>query len=143
MPSDWFTAHAPALPTEAEEIWRYSRISELDLGAYSPAAEAGGEGVPAEVESLLAAIGPRSGLAVTRNGHVVVSENVTSCDEVDTVAHQPDAFAVLNSALAPCPLLIDVPNGKAFEQPFVVVHWIDGDGAAVFPRTVVRVGEAA
>ena len=32
MPSDWFTAHAPTLPTEAEEIWRYSRISELDLG---------------------------------------------------------------------------------------------------------------
>src|SRR5947199_10601406 len=76
MSSDWFTAHAPALPTEAEEIWRYSRISELDLRSYSPAGEAGGDGVPAAVESLLAAIGERSGLAVTRNGHLAVSEGV-------------------------------------------------------------------
>src|SRR3954463_9224155 len=76
--TDWFTAAAGELPTEAEEIWRYSRISELDLGAYAPATAAtvdgAGAGVPAGVESLLAAIGPRSALAVTRNGHLVVSE---------------------------------------------------------------------
>src|SRR5947199_10798426 len=74
MPSDWFTAHAPTLPTEAEEIWRYSRISDLDLGAYTPAVEAGGDGIPAEIDALLASIGDRAGLAVTRNGHLVVSE---------------------------------------------------------------------
>src|SRR4051794_6383317 len=105
--TDWFTATAGELPTEAEEIWRYSRISELDLGAYTPAPPAAdrGEGVPAEVESLLAAIGPRSALAVTRNGHLVVAEGVGRAGSVGEVAHNPDAFAALNTAFAADPIL--------------------------------------
>src|SRR5436190_19281401 len=141
--TDWFTATAGELPTEAEEIWRYSRISELDLGAYAPAPGAMGDGVPSEVESLLAAIGSRSAFAVTRNGHLVVSEGVVRAETLGEVAHNPDAFAALNTALTADPILIDVPNGKAVRDPIVIVHWIDSDDVAVFPRTVVRVGEAA
>src|SRR4051812_30112514 len=149
--TDWFTAAAGELPTEAEEIWRYSRISELDLGAYAPATAAtvdgagAGAGVPAGVESLLAAIGPRSALAVTRNGHLVVSEGdaVSRAETLGQVAHNPDAFATLNTAFVADPIFIDVPNGKAVREPIVVVHWLDSDGVAVFPRVVVHVGEAA
>src|SRR5436190_11752176 len=138
--TDWFTASAGELPTEAEEIWRYSRISELDLGAYAPASGAASDGLPAEVESLLAAIGPRSAFAVTRNGHLVVSEGVGRAETLGEVAHNPDAFATLNTAFAADPVLIEVPNGKAVREPIVIVHWIDSDDVAVFPRIVVHVG---
>src|SRR4051794_22589690 len=57
-----------ALPTEAEEIWRYSRISELDLDAFRPAPP-GGKGIPSGVQSLLEAVGPRAGLIITRDGY--------------------------------------------------------------------------
>src|SRR5438552_13631080 len=143
--TDWFTASAGELPTEAEEIWRYSRISELDLGAYRPAEAAGAGGVPVEVESLLAAIGTRSALVVTSNGHLVVSEGsgIGRAETLGEAAHNPDAFAALNTALVPDPILIEVPNGKAIREPIVIVHWLDADEVAAFPRVVVRVGEAA
>ena len=56
---------AASLPTEAEEIWRYSRVSEIDLDAYSPAGEGnhranghgeGGPAMPAELADVLAAV---------------------------------------------------------------------------------------
>ena len=60
------------LPTEAEEVWRYSRIGELDLDAYSPLAPdvATDSGVPEPLERVLAVAGARAGLVVLRNGRV-------------------------------------------------------------------------
>jgi len=81
-------------PTDADEIWRYSRISELDLGAYAPAPGAMGDGVPSEVESLLAAIGPRSAFAVTRNGHLVVSEGVGRAETLDDLLPACDVLSI-------------------------------------------------
>src|SRR5205823_13683535 len=63
---------AAELPTEAEEIWRYSRISELDLDTYAPADTSGPapEGVPPAVAALLEADGDRAGLIVVVNGRI-------------------------------------------------------------------------
>ena len=58
-----------------------------------------------------------------------------------------DALVRLNDAFLPGVLSIDVPSGVVVDRPIVVVHWCgpdaSGDGAApaVFPRTVVRVGD--
>src|SRR5436853_538326 len=64
------------LPTEAEEIWRYSRISQLDLGAYTPtpAARPVAGGVPKAVEPGLASIAGRAGLVVVSDGRLVHAE---------------------------------------------------------------------
>src|SRR5438552_16627137 len=62
------------LPTEAEEIWRYSRISQLDLDAYAPIRGDGESGVPAEAAAGIDTIGSRAGLVVTRNGRVAHGE---------------------------------------------------------------------
>src|SRR4029077_3284702 len=59
------------LPTEAEEIWRYSRISELDLDTYTPVRGDGEAGVPDGVRPGVEAVGPHAGLIVTRNGSIV------------------------------------------------------------------------
>jgi hypothetical protein len=62
-------------PTERAEIWRYSRIGELDLSKYRPvpATQMGEPGVePAPGGGPIAAeAGERSGLVVVRNGRVV------------------------------------------------------------------------
>ena len=58
------------LPTEAEEIWRYSRISELDLDRYSPVQTEPETGVPGAAVDSIEAVGARAGLLVTRNGVV-------------------------------------------------------------------------
>ena len=64
-----------AWPTSAEEIWRYSRIGDLDLDRFRPvpAALLGEPGVePAPGGGPVAAeAGERSGLIVVRNGRVV------------------------------------------------------------------------
>jgi Fe-S cluster assembly protein SufD len=147
------------LPTEAEEVWRYSRISQLDLDAFAPVEAGGNPGVPEGVVAAIEEVGPRAGLLVTRNGRVahveldpdvtgrgVVLGDVLDADNGDDLlgsvaASATDAFTELATAFLTGGALVQVPPGVAVERPIVVVHWIDAEGAAVFPRTVVRVGE--
>ena len=61
-----------SLPTEAEEIWRYSRISSLDLDAYAPVTGgAPGAGIPSAVASVIASVSPAAGVVVLHNGRIV------------------------------------------------------------------------
>jgi Fe-S cluster assembly protein SufD len=149
------------LPTEAEEIWRYSRISQLDLDAFTPILGDGESGVPAEAVPAIDAVGPRVGLIVTRNGRVAHVEldpslagrgvevgDVLSAGDGDDLlgsvaASSTDAFTELATAFVTGGALVRVPAGVVVDEPIVVVHWVDRDGAAVFPRTVVVLGEDA
>ncbi|MDP9074723.1 MAG: Fe-S cluster assembly protein SufD [Actinomycetota bacterium] len=154
-----------SLPTEAEEVWRYSRIADLDLDHYQPASQtdgtagtwAQGDGpeIPAAVKPILDAIGGRSALIVTGTGGTgligPVADGVTialAADEGEQVAPgqvsgEPDAFVMLNAAFVDRPLSVGVARGKVVVDPIVVVHWVDGEGAASFPRTVVTLAEGA
>src|SRR5579862_7534155 len=65
-------------PTADEEIWRYSRIGELDLARYRPFAEAelgrpGDERAPGG-GPWAAEAGPHSAMLVVRDGRVVHHE---------------------------------------------------------------------
>jgi Fe-S cluster assembly protein SufD len=154
-------------PTAAEEIWRYSRIGELDLDRFRPVpAELLGEpGVePAPGGGPVAAeAGERSGLVVVRNGRVVhhslddalVAKGVEVCGlatcEADAVDGflgvasdaSPDAFTALHDAFLPGGAVVKVPAGVVVDRPVVVLHWSEGDGLASFPHTLVIAGEAA
>src|SRR5438270_1466424 len=149
------------LPTEAEEIWRYSRISQLDLDQYAPVDGDGERGVPSGAVAGIDAVGPRTGLLVSRNGRVshveldpvlqergvVVGDVLHATDGDDLLgsvaATSTDAFTELATAFVTSGALVRVPAGVTVEEPIVVVHWVDRDGAAVFPRTVVVLGEDA
>jgi Fe-S cluster assembly protein SufD len=149
------------LPTEAEEIWRYSRISQLDLDGYAPVAGDAERGVPAGAGTGIEAVGPRAALLVTRNGRVshveldpalqergVVVGDVLDADDGDDLvgsvaSSSTDAFTELATAFVTGGALVRVPAGVVVDQPIVVGHWVDRDGAAVFPRTVVLLGEDA
>jgi Fe-S cluster assembly protein SufD len=148
-------------PTADEEIWRYSRIGDLDVDRYEPMDEAalgavgvenaGGGGVVA------AEAGSRSGLVVVRDGRVVhhelddalAAKGVVVCDlatcEGEDVGRwlgqcsdaSPDAFTTLHDAFLAGGAFIRVPAGVVVEEPIVVLHWSEGDGMASFPHTLV------
>ena len=147
-------------PTDEEEVWRYSRIADLDIDAYGPApAGPSGDAPGGEVTDLLDAIGERAALVMTWNGSVVRTESsespatkglvVTGADDwsgdmgFDAVAGAADAFGLLNEAYAPAPIYVDIPAGVFLERPIVVVHWVASDDISVLPRLMVRAGEAS
>ena len=150
------------LPTDAEEVWRYSRIGSLDLGAYGPAPLADGAmaELPPPLRAALDGVGERAGLLVLRNGRVThveldpvlagkgvvlgtLSAAPDGADLLGSVAGPADAFVDLSTAFLAEGALVRVPRGVAVEQPVVVVHWVDAEGSAVFPRLVVQTGEAS
>jgi len=156
-----------AWPTADQEIWRYSRVGELDLDGYSPftpemQGEPGAESAPGG-GPIAAEAGARSGLVVVRNGRVVhhsldeslIAEGVRVCgfatcdrDEVEEVLGtcsdvSPDAFTALHDAFLVGGAFVKVPKGVVVEHPIVVLHWSEGDGFASFPHTLVVAEEGA
>jgi Fe-S cluster assembly protein SufD len=148
-------------PTAAEEIWRYSRIGDLDLGRYRPVpaeqmGQPGDEPAPGG-GPVAAEAGERSGLVVVRNGRVVHHAldpeleargvrvcGIATCDAEEIASTlgvcsdaSPDAFTVLHDAFLAGGAFVKVPRGVAVEQPIVVLHWSEGDGLASFPHTLV------
>jgi Fe-S cluster assembly protein SufD len=98
---------------------------------------------------------------VVRNGHLVhveladdlaargvrlgaVGEHPDGERLIGAVATEPsDVFAALNDIYAPQPVVLDVPAGVVVPHPVIVVDWVDAEGAAVFGRLLVRLGEDA
>lgn len=146
----WERFSALPRPTESEEIWRYSRIDDLDLEAYAPLSatqppELGA--LPPDLLHFLDAAGPGSVRLVTRNGGAGQLTGAQPGLEV-TSSHEPrpaepagDAWAALNGAFTLEPWTVRVAPGRAIAAPLVLVHWLDCEGAAIFPSVSVEVGE--
>ena len=150
----------PTLPSTDEEVWRYSRVADIDLDEWAPA-PLPEPGIPGPVADLLAALPDRAATVVVRNGVVVHAEiapayeskglyagrlvdGPTGDDALGSVAGEgPDVFAALNDARLVDPVLVSVPAGVAIDRPVLVVDWVDADGAAVYPRLVVRLAADA
>src|SRR3954452_21090967 len=74
------------LPSTEEEVWRYSRISELDLDAYAPAAAGEAAPVPAQIEGALATVPRRAATVVVVNGRLAHLDVPGSGIEVGVLA---------------------------------------------------------
>jgi len=148
---------AAELPRPEEEVWRYSRIGELDLSDWTPAAGGNGTGAPLVVD-----VAPDAAVTVTvLDGSVVMSAlpeewtakgvvvaSASTLDEsvagLGTVALDgPDVFATLNDAFATDPIVVSVPRGVRLDAPVLVANHITAAGTAMFPRLVVRLAEGA
>ena len=173
---DWLVARRVAAaerladivwPTSAEEIWRYSRIGDLDLDRYRPltADELGVPGVERAPGGgpWAAEAGAHAGMLVVRDGRVVHAEldptleakgvrlcDLATCDDDETrrflggaSSQSADAFTVLHDAFLAGGAFVLVPDGVDVEQPIVVLHWCDGEQISSFPHTLVVAGAAS
>jgi Fe-S cluster assembly protein SufD len=103
------------VPTTDAEIWRYSRIEELDLAAYEPHAHT------PQVR------GPQD--------HVHAGVDLVDLFPDD----RPDVFAELNARFAATTHVL-VPAGVVVDQPILVTHVVPSGGAMVSPRLVIEAG---
>jgi Fe-S cluster assembly protein SufD len=103
-------AAATPLPGADEEIWRYSRIDEIDLSRYP---------YIASQPTVTGAAGCLSGL-----------------EETDAEVPAPDLFADWNAALSE-PVVLRTRRGQVLEQAIVVDHVVP-DGATTCPRLVIH-----
>jgi Fe-S cluster assembly protein SufD len=150
------------LPSESEEVWRYTPIDGLVLDEFAPP---GNEAPAPAGDQLLAALttalGAVAGSVLVHNGRAGAftapgpggagegrafafgrAEDVPgSPGLLGAVLEGGDALVRLNDAFAPDPVFVDVPAGVDVGAPLLVVHWCDD--ASAFPRTCVRVGEGA
>jgi Fe-S cluster assembly protein SufD len=154
-------------PTDAEEIWRYSRIDELDLDRFRPpsrdeSGEPGPEPAPGG-GPVAAEAGERAGLVVVRNGRVVHHElddalagkgvvvcGLATCEQADVAEvlgscsqASPDSFTVLHDAFLTGGAFIKVPAGVVVDKPIIVLHWSEGEGLVTFPHTLVVADESS
>ena len=149
------------LPTVEQEVWRYSRIPELNLAAYAPIPPDTSlpTGVLDRVRVVLEALGDRAAVVALFNGRVVHVEveaataalgvQVGRLVDLDPAGHTlgsltgeaVTAFGQLHDAFSTDPVLVRVPAGVVVPAPVVVVHWTDAAGSATFPHLVVDAGE--
>lgn len=150
------------MPSTDEELWRYSRIDDLDLDGYTLSDGPGRGGVSSHVPDVLGALVDRAATVVARNGRVVdveVDEGLAAkgllvgpAAEGDVgvlggalsnegpTPSATDAFTLLNDAAQLEPVVVRIPDGLVLPAPVVVVHVTEGDRVAAFPRLVVHAG---
>jgi Fe-S cluster assembly protein SufD len=147
-----------ALPSESEEVWRYTPINSLVLDDFAPPAHDGPAPAGDQLLSTLTtALGAVAGSVLVHNGRASTF-NVSGGDGtgatglafggaddvpgssvmLGSVQEGGDALVRLNDAFAPDPVFVDVADGAQVDAPVLIVHWCDATSA--FPRTAVRAG---
>ena len=104
------------MPSPSEEIWRYSRIGDLDLSQFQPGA-------------AVTTVSGADGLAVDDTLIAGLVDSMTVHDLFDEL-----------SAAHHRTVGITVPAGKVLTEPIVVTHRVTTDGVAAYPRLVVHAG---
>ena len=100
---------ATPFPTPQQEIWRYSRIAELQLDTFT-------------YGTLTTTVAGAAGIQV---------------DHADAACgDELDLFAELNRAFMSA-VFLRIPAGRVVAEPIVVTHRVDSDGHAFFPRLVI------
>lgn len=120
-------------PTPDEEMWRYSRISELSLDDYTPH----------QCPSTVTNSDLPTGVAVTKIFRGDSLPEGVRPDLFDALAvpnEQSLVFEDLNLAFMDV-VLVSVKANVVCEQPLVVTHELTDQGAAYFPRLVIDAGE--
>ena len=161
--------HALPVPSQETEEWRYTDLSELDLG-FAPWT-AGGyadnlDEVPPQVMGSVGAVGERAGLQIQRNSEVLTSHldpelasrGVLLMDLDEAGEQHPDLvaphlhslvpssrtkFTAMHAAFRTGGTFLYVPPAVTVELPLQTLTYLDAEGAAIFPHTLIVVGQDA
>jgi Fe-S cluster assembly protein SufD len=155
--------HALPIPSQETEEWRYTDVErfDLDLRAFAPGGSAGNlDEVPDEVLAAAGDVGDRAGLQIQRNSEVMVThldpelerQRVWFGDLDRAAAERPELvepylhtlvashrskFTALHAAFRTGGTLLYVPRDVRVELPLQTLTYLDADGAAIFPHTLL------
>ena len=104
------------MPTASEEVWRYSRIGELNLDSYSPGL----------VTTKIAELGTL-GLLVSNTTKVTPREPVDVFEELNLRNAQVTA--------------ISVARNQVVGEPIIITHALNESGVIAYPRLVIDAQE--
>src|SRR4029453_13277364 len=157
------------IPSQETEEWRYT---DLEGFGFAPGPVGGGgpaenlDQVPEEILAAAGQVGERAGLQIQRNSEVVVThldpaltgKGVWFGNLDRAIAERPELvephlhalvpasrskFTALHAAFRSAGTFLYVPPGVEVGLPVQAMTWIDTEDAAVFPRTLLVVGENA
>ncbi len=157
------------VPSHETEEWRYTDLStfDLDFSPFTPGARAADlDDVPAEVLAAAGAVGERAGLQIQHNSTVMMThldpalaaKGVLFCDLDEAVDEHPELverhlhrlvptnrtkFTALNGAFRTGGTFLYVPPDVSVALPLQTFTYLDADGAAVFPHTLMVVDRGA
>ena len=141
------------VPSQETEEWRYTDLSDFSLD-FVPHAPGHGDGAPPTDSDGLAAsiLQHTSSVVMTTSGQDLESRGVIFCDldlaaekypELvdpnlhDLVPTDRTKFTALHGAFRTGGTFLYVPADVGVEMPLQTVTYLDADGAAVFPHTLL------
>jgi len=151
------------VPSQETEEWRYTDLSEFELD-FEPFAD-GGTAEDLNRHGLLAAAaisGERAGLQIQRNGTVLSTQRSGALDDRNAwfgsidealetrrelvephlhtlVPADRTKFTALHAAFRTGGTFLHVPRDTAMQLPIQTLTYLDSDGAAIFPHTLIVV----
>ena len=157
------------IPSQETEEWRYTDLSDfaLDFTPYTPGGRAQNlDDVPAEILAAAGAVGERAGLLIQHDSDVMLShldpalaaKGVLFTDLDAAAAEHPDLignalhslvptdrskFLAMHGAFRTGGTFLYVPRDTVVELPLQTLTWLDADGIAVFPHTLIVVEAGA
>ena len=158
------------MPSPTTEEWRYTDLRQLDLDSYLPHAPEpvapSLDGVHPDVVAAGGEVGDRAGLSFQHNSTVVSTHLdpaleakgvvFTSLDDAaerhpgllkgrlhTLVPPERNRFTALHAAFRTGGTFVHVPAGVEVELPLQSLTYVDRDGLAVFPHTVLVLEEGA
>ncbi|MBN1221502.1 MAG: Fe-S cluster assembly protein SufD [Anaerolineae bacterium] len=163
----WSVFEDTPMPTTSDEAWRRTDLRKVkwekfQLARVSSVAQADTlAGLPQDIRDAVEEKYAAAGRLVIANGRVVYHEidpeaaarGVIFTDMSTAVAEHPDLvqkylgaeavppsngkFAALNSALWQGGVFLYLPQEVEVEKPFQVAYVLEGEGSAIFPRTLI------
>ena len=161
---------AMPLPSPETEEWRYTDLTEFDLSSFMPLAEQPrAQSLDDLAPGVLEAagdIGERAGLAIQHNSTMVIAHldqqaeragvHFESIDDAlrdhpllldgrlhDAVPAARTKFTALHAAFRTGGTFVYVPKDVRVEHPLQTLTYVDRDGLAVFPHTVIVLEQGA
>jgi Fe-S cluster assembly protein SufD len=146
------------IPSASTEEWRYTDLSAFDL-SFAPHVPGHGRGAPAQEGDLAATmLQHNSSVVMTTSGQDLDAKGVVFCDLDLAADRHPDLveqhlhrlvstdrtkFAALHGAFRTGGTFLYVPADVQVELPLQTLTYLDTDGAAVFPHTLLVVERGA
>jgi Fe-S cluster assembly protein SufD len=155
------------VPSQETEEWRYTDLGDFDFDL-RPYADGGGpEGVVKHgVLAAAGVVGERAGLQIQRNSEVISTQRSADLEAKgvwfgdldraaaerpelvepyfhELVATDRSKFTALHAAFRSGGTFLHVPRDVRVELPIQTLTYVDADGAAVFPRTLLVAAEGS